>query len=253
MWANKSFIIILVSVSLATAATFAHFIDAQPTNPHTNIINHGSAELGKNSTSRLLQATSGNDKLVSAAMTKIVADSNIIRAAKGLPLLTINNNLLQIIHQWAQVLRLSMPLTQYLQLYGIQNVQIENYASIPSTYVAQVVEKLSTSLTNNAFNQVAPYYNSISADNYEVLIVLQGGYASNTVSYNQQQIQTVINSISSTQQGSNQTPTEQSKPATTVSQSSVVVVNSSVSTATTSTSYLSTSSQNVQVSLQVNQ
>lgn len=99
-------------------------------------------------------------------MTKIVADSNSIRASKGLPLLTVNSNLLQIVNQWAQVLRLSMPLTQYLQLYGIQNVQIENYTSVPAAYVAQVVEKLSTALVSSPFNQVTPYYNSINADNY---------------------------------------------------------------------------------------
>ena len=124
MWAKPSFIIILVSVSLANAATLAHFIEAQPPQPLPDIISHGSDKLGKVGASRLLQAASGNDKLVAAAMTKIVADSNAIRAAKGLPLLTINSNLLQIVHQWAQVLRLSMTLTQYLQLYGIQNVQI---------------------------------------------------------------------------------------------------------------------------------
>lgn len=253
MWVKTSFIIMLVCVSLGNAATLGHFIEGQPAGTVSHIINQGSDELGKMSTSRLLQATSGNDKLVSAAMTKIVADSNAIRASKGLPLLTVNNNALQIVHQWAQVLRLSMPLTQYLQLYGIQNVQIENYASIPSAYVAQVVEKLSTALVNSPFNQVAPYYNSISADNYEILIVLQGGSASNTVSYNQQQVQSVINGINANQQASSPVVTEQSKPVSVVSQSNVVtVVNSSVSTVT-STSYVSTSSQNVQVSMQVNQ
>lgn len=253
MWAKRFFIIILVCVSWVNSATFSHSIEGQSTGTAPDIINQGSDELGKASISRHLQATSDNDKLVSAAMSKIISKSNTIRASKSLPLLTVNNNLLQIVQQWAQVLRLSMPLTQYLQLYGIQNVQIENYASIPSVYVAQVVEKLSTALVSSPFTQVATFYNSISADNYEVLIVLQGGSASNTVSYNQQQVQSVINGINANQQGISSTVTEQSKPANVVSQSNVTVSNSSVTTATTSASYVSTSSQNVQVSMQVNQ
>jgi hypothetical protein len=113
-----------------------------------------------------LQASTPSDKIVIADLAKIVADSNALRTKNGAGALTVNSNLAQIVTQWAQILRSSMTLTQYLQLYGVMNVAIEDYASIPSDYIVQAVEKLSIGLSDPKYNQVVTYSASVSANNY---------------------------------------------------------------------------------------
>lgn len=46
----------------------------------------------------------------------------------------------QVINQWGSNLRKAMTLTRYLQLYGIQDVAIYTFASIPVESIADVLK-----------------------------------------------------------------------------------------------------------------
>lgn len=83
----------------------------------------------------------------------------------------------------------------YLQLYGIVNVQIEIYPSIPSDYVGAVVEGLSMGLLDGNFKQVGSFSGGVDGDNYEAILIFQGGDNAQTVEYSTKNIQDVIDKV----------------------------------------------------------
>lgn len=189
---NKSQIIILL---LLCVVTFQAFIQPQTETPPQNIQKQeyfGYAEMQNN---RMLQTIYTNGKTATASLKKIVIDSNTYRKSKGLSPLSENINLNQIISQWSQVMRKSLQLTQYLQIYGIQNAQTQYYASIPLQYIEQVIENISFSLYDGDYNKVGIFSNEISKNQYEVILVFQGGMFAQTITYNQDIIQNSIKNI----------------------------------------------------------
>lgn len=87
----------------------------------------------------------------------------------------MNSNIEQKIAQWANNLRESMSLTQYLQLFAINTINIETYESVPSESIESVVTELSTVLYDPSYFGMARYFNALDGRNYELILVFQGG------------------------------------------------------------------------------
>ena len=68
-----------------------------------------------------------------------------------------------------------MSLTQYLQLFAINNINIEFYESVPSENIANVVARLSKGLDDSIYTELARYYNALDGRDYELILVFQGG------------------------------------------------------------------------------
>jgi hypothetical protein len=80
--------------------------------------------------------------------------------------------------QWAVSIKGRMSLSKYLQLYGIHSSQAYTFASVPISYLVQVVEKGSPALTNPDFTGIGTFSKAVDGQNYDIIIVLQGGYDS---------------------------------------------------------------------------
>ncbi len=128
------------------------------------------------STRRILQTVPVNNPQISAAVSKIISDSNSARKNKGKPALSVNSSLQQIIKQWAVSLKGRMSLSQYMQLYGIHSSQSYTFASVPLDCFADVVKKASPALTSPDFTAIAIFSRPSDGQNYEIIVVLQGGY-----------------------------------------------------------------------------
>lgn len=113
---------------------------------------------------------------INAAVSKIISDSNAARKEKGMSALSVNSSLTQIIKQWVVSLKGRMSLSQYMQLYGIHSSQSYTFASVPSESLADVVKKGSPALTNPDFTTIGTFSRPSDGQNYEVIVVLQGGY-----------------------------------------------------------------------------
>lgn len=59
-----------------------------------------------------------------------------------------------------------MSLTQYFQLFAINNINIEIYESVPSENIADVVAELSNGLYDPIYTELARYYNALDGRNY---------------------------------------------------------------------------------------
>jgi hypothetical protein len=164
--------VVSLSLLLLTLAFLAdsHTIQQQPLVPNS------SPDAAMPHTGRQLQATSVNNPQISAAISKIIVDSNAARKEKGRPALSVNSSLTQIIRQWAVSLKGRMSLSQYMQLYGIHSSQSYTFSSVPSDYLADVVKKGSPALTNPDFTTIGTFSRASDGQNYEVIVVLQGGY-----------------------------------------------------------------------------
>jgi hypothetical protein len=169
MLVSKIGVISLLLAALLLLAT-SITIDNAPTS--SNYYSHSEAQ--QNPT-RLLQATALTPTPITTYTTKIINDSNATRKAKGKAALSLNSGLQQIIKQWATSIRGRMGLGQYLQLYGIHTSQAYTFPSIPADYLVQVVEKASPALTNPAFTDIGIYSKLIDGQNYEIIVVLEGG------------------------------------------------------------------------------
>jgi len=87
----------------------------------------------------MLQILPAQDNLLSKTIEQLILDINKSRVSNELPPLTINNGLIQIINQWAGVLRYSMSLIQYMQLYGILDTQTYFFNVVPLQNIKEVI------------------------------------------------------------------------------------------------------------------
>ena len=97
--------------------------------------------------------------------------------------------------QWFRALKGSLSLTTYLQLYGIVNVHIETYSSIPADYITEVLKELSMGLYDSSLNQVGTFSGANEGEIYEVILIFQGGDSAKSVNFSNKNIQDVIKAI----------------------------------------------------------
>jgi hypothetical protein len=60
--------------------------------------------------------------------------------------------------------------------------------------VAEAISQLSLGLHDSAYTKMASYYEALDADNYEVILVFQGGFDAQRVEFTHQVIQKVLGS-----------------------------------------------------------
>jgi hypothetical protein len=149
------------------------------------------------STGRFLQAVPVNSAQINAAVSKIISDSNSARKDKGKPALSVNSIMQQIIKQWAVSLKGRMSLSQYMQLYGIHSSQSYTFASVPLDYLVDVVVKASPALTSPDFATIAIFSRPSDGQNYEIIVVLQGGYDALQNDLSKDDVLKIINDIES--------------------------------------------------------
>lgn len=123
----------------------------------------------------MLQAVPVSNPQVNAAITKIINNANSVRKGKGLSALTVNSGLQQIVRQWAQSIRGRMSLSQYMQLFAFHTTQTYSFASIPLDYLVDVVERASPALTSRDYNNIGTFSRPADGQNFELIVVLQGG------------------------------------------------------------------------------
>ena len=120
---NKSFVFLAIAITLINCATFAtiHYkvplVSAQPLlidQPDQNV----------ESESRLLQTFGVDQSKIESDIYHLVSDINSIRVEKNIPVLIKSPFLNQIITQWSRTVRGKMTLIAYLQIYGVQDMQI---------------------------------------------------------------------------------------------------------------------------------
>jgi hypothetical protein len=88
----------------------------------------------------VLQVVPTDQQLVAIDFKQIITDLNTARALKNISALTQNTTLTQIINQWGANMRNSMSIVQYLQIYGIMDLQTYTFTTIPADYLVDVVE-----------------------------------------------------------------------------------------------------------------
>lgn len=76
---------------------------------------------------------------------------------------------------------------------------------MPPESVALVVGKLSLTLHDPAFTQIATYLNPLSDNAFEVILVFQGGSASTAITYTPMQVANALNASAQPQAESGQT------------------------------------------------
>jgi hypothetical protein len=143
----------------------------------------------------LLQAVSVSDRVATAGISKAISDANTIRSGKGSPSLSTNPSISTIVSQWFRALKGSLSLTTYLQLYGIVNVHIETYSSIPADYITEVLKELSLGLYDSSVNQVGTFSGANDGESYEVILIFQGGDSAQSLNFSNKNIQDVIKGI----------------------------------------------------------
>ncbi len=61
--------------------------------------------------------------------------------------------------------------------------------------IGQVIENISFSLYDGDYNKVGVFSSEVSRNNYEVILVFQGGEFAQTITYTQDIIQNAINKL----------------------------------------------------------
>lgn len=187
LFSKGGIISLLIFILLLPVSTFIF----APYSPQDYYIRIASAVEKKEG--RLLQASSLNP--AAAHISKILSDSNTARKAKGKSSLNVNPGLLQISKQWATSMKGRMPLLQYVQLFGIHTTQAYTFAWVPIDYLVPVIEKGSPGLTNATFTDVGIFSRLIDGQNYEIIIVLQGGDDCYQDDFTKEQVLSIIKEI----------------------------------------------------------
>jgi len=89
----------------------------------------------------MLQVIAVNQTLIASTSQQIQNDINNARNKANISSLATNTIFNQLINQWGSTLIGSMTFTKYLQLYGISDASIYEFATLPSGYISSVVEK----------------------------------------------------------------------------------------------------------------
>lgn len=88
-----------------------------------------------------------------------------------------------------------MTITRYLQLYGIQDVAIYTFESIPVESIADVLESECKECYLTNYNQLGVYITAIENGKYFAVIAVKGGYGAAQKNKTESQIEEIINVI----------------------------------------------------------
>ena len=90
-----------------------------------------------------------------------------------------------------------MSLTQYMQLFAFHSTQAYSFASIPLDYLVDVVERASPALISRDYNTIGTFSRPADGQNFELIVVLQGGDDAYMKDFSKQAILAIIKTIDS--------------------------------------------------------
>ena len=90
---------------------------------------------------RILQTTSLVQSQTAREFDTLISRINSVRSKLKIEPLKKDTNLDQILSQWAKVMRTSMTLVSYMQIFGVKDIKVYEFEKIPVAYFSEVIER----------------------------------------------------------------------------------------------------------------